>query len=292
MSLDQHESSIFSEKEFETSIKGKAYPTVGQLFVLIPVGLGACILAMIPFMFYFAKNNPTDPRNTGGMLAVGMGMMLGVIILMAIFMVWQKKRHEPDYQFTYKKPVKADFLGKTTITLLATNIATYLLAEKMHLDSLGFSMQMYYNQLSEMGPGMVILAYALIIPVLSAFIVYDIVYDGLLKNYKAYNVLIAVVLLSVLNFKPGLILVALPTSVLSFLIYSRTRAVLYVTLATVLIPLLMVGIMLVMPLSDFLMTIEVLPLWAGLLALVIAGLCWFVLLKDLQKMEPATTDAI
>ncbi|WP_291910838.1 hypothetical protein [Chitinophaga sp. CB10] len=292
MSLEQQEPSIFSEQEFETPIKGKAYPTVTQLLILIPVAIGACILAMIPLSYYLVRNVPNEPENPTAALSMGLAMMVGVMALMILFMVWQKKKHEPDYKYTFNKPIRTDLLSKTALTYILTNLALYLAAEKMHLDSLGFTMQVYYNQLTSIGPGILLLCYGVILPVLSFIIMYDIVCDGLLKNYKAFHVLIAVVVLSFLNFKPGLILVALPTSILSFLIYSRTRAIMYLLLPGVLVPLVMMGITLVMPLGDFLDALAALPGWTGLAAVAIAGLCWFVLINDLRKMEPADKNSI
>lgn len=286
MSLDQNESSIFSEKEFETAVKGKAYPTVGQLFVLIPVALGACILAAIPFMLYVAKN-PAEQRNAYNFMGIGTGVILGVLGLLAIFMVWQKKKHEPDYKFTFYKPIQTEFLGKATLTFFISNVALYLVAEKLKLDSLSYSMEMYARQLGDLGTGMMLIGYCLVLPAISGIIQYDIIYDGLLKNYKTGNVMIAVMIMSLLNFKPGLILVSLPTAILGFLIYSRTRTILYLLVSIVLLPLVMMATLMVIPVDEFLTVLNAIPVWASLLALVFAGLCWFVLLKDLQKMEPA-----
>ncbi|SHM26336.1 hypothetical protein SAMN05444266_107184 [Chitinophaga jiangningensis] len=291
MSLDQNESSIFSEKEFETAVKGKAYPTVGQLFVLIPVAIGACILAAIPFMLYVAKN-PSEQRNTYNFMGIGTGVILGVLVLLAIFMFWQKKKHEPDYKFTFHKPIQTDFLGKATLTFLISNVALYLVAEKLKLDALSYSMGMYAKQLGDLGTGVMFICNGLVLPIISGTIQYDIIYDGLLKNYKTGNVMIAVIIMALLNLKLGLILVSLPTVILGFLIYNRTRTILYLLVSIILMPVLMMGILMVMPLDDFLTALNAIPVWATLLALLIAGLCWFVLLKDLQKMEPASGDAV
>ncbi|RAJ85873.1 hypothetical protein CLV59_102580 [Chitinophaga dinghuensis] len=291
MSMEQEETSIFEESDFKTEIeKGKAYPRVGQLFMLIPVALGLVFLLVVPWGIYLLSTRQVNGQpdltaiqeSSQSRPAV---LTFGVSIGLFLFMYWKKRKQEPGFQIKMEQP-GVGLLAKVFMTLFLSYTTVMLLGQSLGSSPLQLTLFSMEEQLHSIGVPLTFLIYALVIPILSSLMVYSIGYDGLLKNYSYKSVFyIGVVGLSILYIQPGLILIALPIGILNFLVFYKTRNIL-----NVIIPGIALQIILLLTISssntdDILDIARSIPVWGSCIIAALAGLSWYVLLQDLRKME-------
>ncbi len=291
MSMEHEETSIFQENEFNTVVeKGKAYPRIGQLFVLIPITIGLLFLVAIPWAIYMFSsrqiNNQPDIKaieESGKLMSIV--MTFGVLTGLFLYMYWKKRKQEPDFKIKIEQPA-VSLLAKVFLTLFLSYITVMLLGLHLSSSPLQLTLVSMEMQLTLIGVPLTFLVYALVIPVLSSLMVYNIGYDGLLKNYSYKSVFyIGVIGLSILYIQPGLILLALPIGILDFLVFYKSRNTLYIILPGIALQIIILLIISMSNTDDILDIAYSIPVWGSCIIAALAGLSWWVLLQDLRKME-------
>ncbi|RAJ85874.1 hypothetical protein CLV59_102581 [Chitinophaga dinghuensis] len=290
--MEHQESSIFEDKAFKSAIvKGKAYPNIGQLFMLLPVALGLliimAIIRAIIIIFILGETgmdhleHPDLKTSTISNALLLSGLMIGLLF----FMYWKKKKTEPAFIIKIEKP-DILLLAKVGLTIFVSYITIILLGTFITPSPLAVTLNLYDMELSILGMPLTIILFALIMPVVNSLVVYSLGYDGLLKNYPYKRLLIFGVIGSGLLFLlPAFILLSLPFSILYFLIFYKSQNVLYVIIPSIVLQLAIIITILLVGDANLREFPSSIPIWISGMIAIIAGLCWYVLLQDLRKME-------
>ncbi len=292
MSMEHQESSIFEDNAFKSAlVKGKAYPNIGQLLMLIPVSLGLLILMaliraviIIYILGETGMDNLEHPDLKTSTISNAL-MLLGLITGLLFFMFWKKKKSEPAYIIHIKTP---DFqlLAKVCLTIFLTYITVILIGNFFSPSPLAVTLNLYDMELSVLGIPLTIILFGLIMPIVSSLIVYSLGYDGLLKNYSYKRVFIfGVIGAGMLFILPQVILLSLPFTILYFLVFYKSQNVLFVIIPSILLQLAIIMAILLLGDVGLRELPSSIPIWVSGIIAVIAGLCWYVLLQDLRKME-------